>query len=507
MKALAILRVSTTSQTIDEQKEELIAFLKGQGYDEIIPLEAVGASAIKMDDKYLELVDRVKTAIVEDREIKAAGVWELSRLGRNEVILFQFKEFFIQHKIQFICKQPYMRLLEEDGSVNAGMELAFSLYATMSKQEMAEKKARFRRTKKAMASRGEYVGGHIVPYGYRIESGEFVVDEEESKAVRLAFELYSCGEYSASSLAKELNERGYSITDRKVSRILAYRGYIGEAVGELGTQFPPIVSKELFDKVEKVREDNKLNMRRGDKTILGAKLIKCFKCGAVCTSNSKHYVCCRASHKLGCDNTLHLRQSVADELLWLVASTQHLQYLTDLNENQTEEYKKELEVVDEKIKAGLEKLKIIQGKKDRIAENYEDGLITKKTRDLRLSKVQDEVRLHQEYLASLQGKREGIAGLLEGGNPDTVEAFTSALETMDAESKFDIIHKHIKSLTAEPISFGVRDPRTHKPNGVKIIITTILDTTYEYIYVPKLYQGFNLYVRNRNRWVPDMYLI
>ena len=198
---------------------------------------------------------------------------------------------------------------------------------------------------------------------------------------------------------------------------------------------------------------------------------------------------------------------MADELLWRIASIQHLQYLTDLNENKVEEYQKELAVVEEKIKAGLEKLKIIQGKKDRIAENYEDGLITKKTRDLRLSKVQDEVRLHQEYLTSLQGKREGIAGLLEGGNPDTVEAFTSALDTMDSESKFDIIHKHIKSLTAEPISFGVRDPRTHKPNGVKIIITTILDTTYEYIYVPKLYQGFNLYVRNRNRWVPDMYLI
>ena len=95
----------------------------------------------------------------------------------------------------------------------------------------------------------------------------------------------------------------------------------------------------------------------------------------------------------------------------------------------------------------LEKLKIIQGKKDRIAENYEDGLISKKTRDLRLLKVQDEVRAHQEYLASLQGKIEAIAGLLEGGNPDSVEAFLAALDTMDSESKFDIIHKHIKSLT------------------------------------------------------------
>ena len=506
MKALAILRVSTEVQRIDEQKEELIAFLKGQGYDEIIPLEAVGASAIKMDDKYLELVDRVKTAIVEDKEIKAAGVWELSRLGRNEVILFQFKEFFIQHHIQFICKQPYMRLLEEDGSVNAGMELAFSLYATMSKQEMAEKKARFRRTKKAMASRGEYVGGHIIPYGYMVTDGFFVEKEDEASNIRLAFQLYSTGKYSTYTLSKELEERGISISEYKLCRILRNKAYIGDAVGEYQTIYPPIVTKEIFEECSKVRGNNKIDMKKKG-IALGAKLIKCFRCGAICTSNSRHYRCSRHSHHGPCDNGFALKASVADELLWRVSSIQHLQYLTDLNENKTEEYKKELAVVDEKIKAGLEKLKIIQGKKYRIAENYEDGLISKKTRDLRLSKVQDEVRLHQEYLASLQGKREGIAGLLEGGNPDTVEAFTSALETMDAESKFDIIHKHIKSLTAEPISFGVRDPRTHKPNGVKIIITTILDTIYEYIYVPKLYQGFNLYVRNRNRWVPDMYLI
>ena len=193
MKALAILRVSTTTQTIDEQKEELVSFLKEQGYDEIIPIEAVGASAIKMDDKYLELCDKVKSTILDDKEIKAAGVWELSRLGRNEIILFQFKEFFIQHGIQFICKQPYMKLLEEDGSVNAGMELAFSLFATMSRQEMQEKKARFKRAKKGMAQRGEYIGGHVVPYGYTVVGRELKINEDEAEVIRLAFELYSKG--------------------------------------------------------------------------------------------------------------------------------------------------------------------------------------------------------------------------------------------------------------------------------------------------------------------------
>lgn len=503
MKALAILRVSTTSQTLDEQKDELVSFLQGQGYDEIIPLEAVGASAIKMDDKYLELVDRVKSAIIQDTSIKAAGVWELSRLGRNEIILFQFKEFFIQHGIQFICKQPYMRLLEDDGSVNAGMELAFSLYATMAKQEMQEKKARFKRAKKGMAQRGEYVGGHVVPYGYKVEGREYVVNEDEAKVIRLAFELYRSGNYSASSLAKELDERGYSITDRKISRMLAYRGYLGESVGELGTCFPPIVSKELFDACQEVREENKLNMRSGDRIILGAKIIRCPSCGAICTSNSKHYVCCKAAHKLGCENTFHIRHEVADELLIRVASEVHLQWLIDINNNKADEYRKELEVLDGKLAAGKVKLDEFDAKKERIIDAYIEGRINKKNYDLRLLKLQNDIRVHQSYLTSLQAKIEAITGMLEIGGPDSVEAFTSAIDTMDGEDAYKIIHRHIKSLVPKQVSYGVRDPRTRRPNAVEIEITTTLDIVYKFLYVPKKYQGCNLFLWNGRRWVED----
>ena len=503
MKALAILRVSTTTQTIDEQKEELVSFLKEQGYDEIIPIEAVGASAIKMDDKYLELCDKVKSTILDDKEIKAAGVWELSRLGRNEIILFQFKEFFIQHGIQFICKQPYMKLLEEDGSVNAGMELAFSLFATMSRQEMQEKKARFKRAKKGMAQRGEYIGGHVVPYGYTVVGRELKINEDEAEVIRLAFELYSKGGYSASSLSKELNERGYNVNDRKVSRMLAYRGYLGEPIGELGTRLPQIITKEMFDACQEVRSDNKLNMRNSDGLVLGSKLIRCHSCGAICTSNSKHYVCCRAAHKLDCTNTFHIKKHVADELLWRVASTNHIQYLMDMNENKAEVYRKELEVLDGKIAACEVKGIEFDGKKERIIDSYIEGKISKENRDLRLEKIQDNIRVHREHLTSLQGKRRAIARMLEDGSADSVEAFTSALETMDNETKFDVIHQHIKSLIPKQVSYGVRDPRCTRPNGVEIEIKTTLEEVYKFLYFPKYYNHHNLYFWNGRKWCED----
>lgn len=505
MKALAILRVSTETQTIDEQKEELITFLKGQGYDEIIPLEAVGASAIKMDDKYLELCDRVKSAILEDKDIRAAGVWELSRLGRNEVILFQFKEFFIQHKIQFICKNPHMKLLNDDGSVNAGMELAFSLFATMSKQEMQEKKARFKRTKKAMAARGQYIGGHVIPFGYRVgEGGYYEENPDEAKIIRLAYQLYSTGNYSTSTLSQELEQRGYSVNDRKLCRILKCNAYIGETSGEYQTRFPSIISKELFEEVEKIRSDNRLDMKKKG-VVLGAKLIKCYSCGSTCTSNSRHYVCCKAAHKLGCPNGYALRQEVAHSLLWRVASAEHIQYLSNLNENKIEEYNQELAVLGEKIDAGQKKMDDFKNKKKRIIDSFIENLIDKKERDKKLSKVDGDIRKHQDYMNSLFEKSESIMGLLSDGNPDTIEAFEAAIDTMDAENMYDVIHKHISSLIFKPISYGKRDPRCHKENAVEITITTILGRTKKYLYFPKYYQGCNLYSYNGRDWVKDYF--
>lgn len=507
-KIIVMVRTSTSEQDIADQHNEMEDYVISKGWrrEQIVWVEEQGASAAKVDDTYRSMIDTIKEKVEMDKDIKCFAVWHLNRLARTEEVWVEVKTFFVSHGVQVLVKNPELRLLTEDGKVDAGMELAAGLLAILSVQDQLERREKFKRAKKAMAQRGEYVGGHVVPYGYKVEGREYAVNEDEAKVIRLAFELYRSGNYSASSLAKELEERGHSITDRKISRMLAYRGYLGESVGELGTCFPPIVSKELFDACQEVREENKLNMRSGDRIILGAKIIRCPSCGAVCTSNSKHYVCCKAAHKLGCENTFHIRHEVADELLIRVASEVHLQWLIDMNSNKADEYRKELEVLDGKLAAGKVKLDEFDAKKERIIDAYIEGRINKKNYDLRLLKLQNDIRVHQSYLTSLQAKIEAITGMLEIGGPDSVEAFTSALDTMDGEESYKIIHRHIKSLIPKQVSYGVRDPRTRRPNAVEIEITTTLDIVYKFLYVPKKYQGCNLFLWNGRRWVEDRFI-
>ena len=503
MKAIAVLRVSTEGQQIDDQRDELFEFIRSQGYDEIIPIEAVGASAIKMDDKYLYMVQKIKDIISQDKDIDSVFVWELSRLGRNEMILMEFKDLFIKNHIQFICKNPFMKLLNDDGSVNAGMELAFSLFATMSKQEMEEKKSRFKRAKKYMSAKGKYLGGNTVKYGYKVVDGFFQVDEVEGEVVKTVFDMYSTGKHSSYTLAKELQEQGIEIPEFKVCNILRCRAYLGEEVSESGMHYPQIISRELFDRCEEIRQGNKIMMKRGSRICLGAKLIKCPVCGATCTSNSKHYRCSKNSHMGKCDNKFALNQSVADELLWRTTYPLHLDYLMKASEGKLKEYKKELKTVEEKIAACDKKIANFIRKKQRIIDTYLDGLINKENRDLRLSKLEDDIRFQTDYQIQLQGKREAIERLLETSSVDTYESFLSSFDVIEAEDKYDLVHKWIESLVAVRESFGKKNKKSKKPNGVHITIKSIYGQVFQYMYIPQDKKGSNLFVWNGAEWVAD----
>ena len=194
-KAILLVRISTTRQEITTQTKELVDYAIADGYNksDLIIIEGVGASAIKLNDVYLAEIDNLYNTIQNDTSINAVYAWEISRIGRNEEKLMQIKNFLIAHKVQLVIKNPSLRLLNNDGSVNNGVELAFSLFATMSKQEMEIKKDRFARAKARNKAEGKYNGGKI-KLGYKLDDNKyFIIDEEKAQVVRECFDLYLNG--------------------------------------------------------------------------------------------------------------------------------------------------------------------------------------------------------------------------------------------------------------------------------------------------------------------------
>ena len=160
MKAIVIIRTSTVRQEIESQKQEVISWAKGEGWSDIIVIGDAGASAIKLDDLYLKNMAEIEKHILSGN-IGCVFAWSLDRIGRNEETLMRFKNMLIDNNVQLMTKNPSLTLLNDDGTVNSGMELAFSLFVTMSKQEMEQKRARFKRAKDYMKASGKLPQGNF----------------------------------------------------------------------------------------------------------------------------------------------------------------------------------------------------------------------------------------------------------------------------------------------------------------------------------------------------------
>ena len=81
--------------------------------------------------------------------------------------------------------------------------------------------------------------GHT-PYGYRIEEGRAVVDEEQAEKVR---ELYR-GYLSGLALVPAAKQAGIETWHGSAKRLLQNRHYLGDAY------YPAVIDRETFDQAE-----------------------------------------------------------------------------------------------------------------------------------------------------------------------------------------------------------------------------------------------------------------
>lgn len=84
--------------------------------------------------------------------------------------------------------------------------------------------------------------GHT-PYGYRIENGCAVIDEEAAAKIRRLYENYFAG----MSQSKAAIEAGIETYHSSAKRLMQNRHYLGDDF------YPPIIDQETFDKAEAIR--------------------------------------------------------------------------------------------------------------------------------------------------------------------------------------------------------------------------------------------------------------
>ena len=350
---IAIIRTSTERQEIESQRNELLAFIKNDGIDEsrVTVIGEAGASAIKLDEEYRRNLDEVYS-LINKGGVRCVYAWALDRIGRNEQVMFGFKQFLVDHGVNLKIVNPSLTLLNPDGTVNSGMEIAFSLYVTMSKQEMEMKKERFRRGKKRNVEQGRFNGGPCPIFGYKVNEGGYVVpDETDSDIVVAMFTLYSTGEYSGRRLSDEIYERyGKRIRQEVLAFYLKNPTYCGKSSDFYvsGRRYPAIVSEELYDRCREIAAANTI-MQKSNKVTLCTGVIRCPECGKRFYSNFTHYRCYGRVDR-SCGNTAAVKMEVLDQLVWGYARQLETDTLLRDNKSDIERYNGEISVLETKVR-------------------------------------------------------------------------------------------------------------------------------------------------------------
>lgn len=485
-KVLAIVRASTVRQEIDSQKEELTIFLLGKGFaaDEIVYLEAKGASARKANKKYIEFINSIREIIVSTPTIKSVGMWHLNRLGRIKKYLTDMEYFFATNKIQMYVKNGFdTPFLDDNGKETLGASIAFSVYAAMVEaetDEFFEKTARgLERNRKA----GLYKGG-IIKFGYTLdENKQYIVNEDEAKVIRTLYDLYTNSRYGQRQLRKEMESRGYKLTEDRIRKVLSDEGYIGKPYhpqnwsteegryveGNL-IQYPAIIDEETFEKARKKREGANKSVYRGTKYFFASGLIKCPLCGHsyVGYDYDNLYMCVAHRHSNTdieqCDNNITVNLTALDSLLWYLASAEHFKWLYHNNEEYRNNLQKELEVMDEKINREESVIDGVEEKLSLIGDNIFNGLWSPEKGKIQADNVRKEATEAEAKINAYKQRKTAINEMLNTTQDIQTDALVKALEgILDIDTlkeMSDIVHKYIVKVEVDKYPYDERKAKT-----------------------------------------------
>lgn len=202
-KAIGYIRVSTESQAGDDrygvsaQRSAIEKYASDNGYEIVLWYEdeMSGASDERPEWNKILYGDDVSNPPYE-----AVIVFKNDRVARDTKLYFYYL---------YTLEKRNVKLLSTQESFVEGSEFANiyrALLQFVAEQERKNIATRTGNGRKVKASAGGYSGGRA-PYGYRVENGCLVIDEQEAEIVRTIFSMSK--EKPMLRVAEWLTDNGY----------------------------------------------------------------------------------------------------------------------------------------------------------------------------------------------------------------------------------------------------------------------------------------------------------
>lgn len=436
-KAAIYIRVSTQDQvenySIEVQKERLEAFCKAKNWEIHNIYIDGGYSGASLDRPDLQrLLKDLKT-------IDAVVVYKLDRLSRSQKDTLELiEEHFLKNKVDFVSITETLDTSTPFGKAMIGI---LSVFAQLERETIAERMRMGHIKRAENGLRG--MGGDYDPAGYFRKDGNLIVNKEEAAHIQRAYDLYE-QTHSITQVQEMLKLEGYKVWRfRRYRDILSNPLYIGlvSFAGNLYEgQHESIISKDQFERVQRLLERHKGNNAHKAKESLLSGLIKCDHCGesfvsystGISKKNPKkyYYYMCRArrfpsEYDEKCNNKNWSRPKLESLVI---------NELKNLTIEKSRSNKKDRIVNYEK------QIKDINKKIERLIELYTTNLDMDK--DI-LNKQMN--KLNEEKKKVLEKQKEATPAA-EEITDDMLKDIQVAFDELDFKGKQIVINKFIKEI-------------------------------------------------------------
>lgn len=440
MKAIALIRVSTISQDLQQQTDVVINHILADGYNrEDIILVEDKESAVKLGEEERLGLTKMKQLIEGDSSINAVYVFELSRLSRRPEVLYSVRDFLLSHKVQLVVLKPYMKLLEHNGSVSNTSSIMFAIFGALAEQEGYIRKERLQRGVKNKKTQGKYAGGKLL-FGYTADpkTKDIIIDEIAGPIVVKMFNMYVHEDYSTVRLAKYFYETGelhvcdgHATVQTAVTTIrsmLMNVGYIGGARYDAYTKkhteniYPRLISDEVFNMAQKKLCKGKIGARKRKFVHFCKGLIKDSHGNTYTAVFSHNHYKVNKHYFDGTSYHTYAPMNLVDSIIWQLVK----EYKTNTTPTETKQaidkITQEISTLRKKVKTAEAQIREFEAKIIKINERIISGKLKDAVGDAMIDNISEQIKVtknqHVSYMFEVLGLEEERQRLKDGKKID-----------------------------------------------------------------------------------------
>lgn len=208
-------RVSTAMQvdgfSLKAQREKLYAYAQYQDMEVVGEFSDEGKSGKNVKDRiqFQEMLEKIKNGT---DNVSFVLVFKLSRFGRNAADVLNSLQIMQDNGVNLICVEDGI-----DSSKDSG-KLMISVLSAVAEIERENINVQTMAGRNQKAREGKWNGG-FAPYGYRLDNGELIVNDEEAEIVKMIFDKYVHTTMGMGAIAMYLNQHGYRKELRKNNKL------------------------------------------------------------------------------------------------------------------------------------------------------------------------------------------------------------------------------------------------------------------------------------------------